>query len=271
MYSPQRAYVEFTAFLNEYERDHATDEEEDMLFPIYVPDSMRRRMIIILSDPHYSTMMFESIRGVDREIKFMGSAYVDVEGSLDGDDEDVSVYGIGTNGDDDCASSVVDGGSDDSGVVHLESGSDGVLCGLDGNITVGVDVKENNTVEEELEDLVVNNTVSVVDAVNENFVDGCKVGCIGEDGLSGVIYENEGMDLRSKCMKRCLSVSSDEEDVCANMYLREDCMPKDELTWEKMFDAVENLNLEKVVDSDDEEMSEISVATDDGEFVDGAY
>ena len=38
-----------------------------------------------------------------------------------------------------------------------------------------------------------------------------------------------------------------------------------------MFDAVENLNLEKVVDSDDEEMSEISVATDDGEFVDGAY
>ena len=103
MYILERVYAEFSAFLNKYERDHATDDEDVMLLPIYVPDTMRRRMIIILSDPHYSTMMFKSIRGVDREIKFMGSAYVDVEGSLDGDDEDVSVYGIGTNGDDDCA------------------------------------------------------------------------------------------------------------------------------------------------------------------------
>ena len=53
------------------------------------------------------------------------------------------------------------------------------------------------------------------------------------------------------------------------MYLRDECLPKDQLTWEQMFDAVESLNLTEFGDTDEGEMSEISVPTDDEESVDG--
>ena len=124
MYSPHRAYVEFSAFLEEYERDHAPDEQEDdMFFPLYIPTSMRRRMITVLRHPTYSAMMCESIRGVDREIMFIGSADVE-ESSSDDDAAGSVVTGNSTGGEEDGVSSGGEEGSEDSGVVDWVSGSD---------------------------------------------------------------------------------------------------------------------------------------------------
>ena len=143
------------------------------------------------------------------------------------------------------------------------SGSDGLFYGVHGDMIVGVEVRENDSQEEEenvvveeiVEDIEGKNTESVVDAVDEDPVAGDKVGDIVEEGGSGVKEEKEGKQLRSKGRKRSLPVSSDEEEVTR----------KDQLTWEQMFDAVEGLNLKEFGDTDGEEMSEISVPTDDEE------
>ena len=265
MYSPLRAYIEFTAFLEEYERDHAPDEQEDMLFPLYIPASIRRRMITVLRHPTYSAMLCESIRGVDREIMFIGSADVESSGE---DDAAGSVTGDSTGGEEDGVSSGgEEGSSEDSGVVDWVSGSDGLFYGVHGNMIVGVEERENDSQEEEenvvveeiVEDIEGKKRESVVDAVDGDPVDGDKVGDIVEEGGSGVKEEKEGKQFRSR--KRSLPVSSDEEDVTRNMY----CLPKDQLTWEQMFDAVESLNLTEFGDTDEEEMSEISEPTDDEE------
>ena len=94
----------------------------------------------MLRHPSYSAMMCESIRGVDREIMFMGSADVDVEGSSDDGDAAVSVTGNATGGVEDGVSSGGEGGSDDSGVVDWVSGSDGLFYGVHGDTIVGVEV-----------------------------------------------------------------------------------------------------------------------------------
>ena len=57
----------------------------------------------------------------------------------------------------------------------------------------------------------------------------------------------------------------DKDDVVCNMYLHDDCLPRDQLTWEIMFDKVENMNLADYEDSDKDVMSVLSVLASEEE------
>ena len=51
----------------------------------------------------------------------------------------------------------------------------------------------------------------------------------------------------------------DEDDEVRSMYLHDDCLPHDQLTWEIMFDKVENMNWADYKDSEENVMSVLSV------------
>ena len=60
---------------------------------------------------------------------------------------------------------------------------------------------------------------------------------------------------------------AEEEDVLANFYLRDDNLPKDQITWEAMFDAIEEAKTSELYrDTDEEEkMSVLSMSDEDEE------
>ena len=51
----------------------------------------------------------------------------------------------------------------------------------------------------------------------------------------------------------------DENDEVRSMYLHDDCLPRDQLMWEIMFDKVENMNWADYEDSEENVMSVLSV------------
>ena len=57
----------------------------------------------------------------------------------------------------------------------------------------------------------------------------------------------------------------DEDDEVRSMYLHDDCLPRDQLTWEIMFDKVENMNLADYKDSEEDVMSVLSVPASEEE------
>ena len=57
----------------------------------------------------------------------------------------------------------------------------------------------------------------------------------------------------------------DEDDVVRSMYLHDDCLPRDQLTWEIMFDKVENMNWTDYEDSEENVMSVLSVPASEKE------
>ena len=57
----------------------------------------------------------------------------------------------------------------------------------------------------------------------------------------------------------------DENDEVRSMYLHDDCLPRDQLTWEIMFDKVENMNWADYEDSEENVMSVLSVLASEEE------
>ena len=57
----------------------------------------------------------------------------------------------------------------------------------------------------------------------------------------------------------------DKNDEVRSMYLHDDCLPRDQLTWEIMFDKVENMNWADYEDSEENVMSVLSVPASEEE------
>ena len=57
----------------------------------------------------------------------------------------------------------------------------------------------------------------------------------------------------------------DEDNEVRSMYLHDDCLPRDQLTWEIMFDKVENMNWADYEDSEENVMSVLSVLASEEE------
>ena len=143
-------------------------------------------------------------------------------------------------------------------MVDWVQGSDGLFYGVYRGMVVGVEEMDGHNEEimaDGREDVGGHN--EEVMAEGRGDVDGLEEEVAAVTGEGGVEEIDRSMEREDRTI--------DKDDEVRSMYLHDDCLPHDQLTWEIMFDKVENMNWADYEDSEENVMSVLSVPASEEE------